>query len=198
MVLKTTYNQTGIRKDACLQYFKSFVRFIRPVRQRRIGIRRCKIITCASRRYDSVPEFRLQFIPCRLGHLASTLGDSRVMSDCSRILLSGYFRGRSLCQHIERKLDICHVIPQTLLVQPFESLVLTRRHPAPFSCDDVCQCSILRIFNTATLPLVCQQFPYLYCPHPLVYPTFGIAEPTVIGDSLFYREFRVLHLVKTA
>lgn len=155
------------------------------------------IIRSLGRGNDSSSKFRLQFCSSHFRNISTTFGNIDMLSESFRILLFGYFRRRSLRKSVEGELDVCHIISQRFLFQTFVVFIFSCLHTAPLPGNEISKQSIFAVIETSAFPFVGKHFPDFDTAKTLVNPFFGITKTTIISHSLFYREFRVLHLVKT-
>lgn len=141
---------------------------------------------------------RFKFFTRGFRNVASTSGYVGMLVISCWIPLFGYFGSRSLGEHIEGKLNISHIVSQSLFSQSFESFVFFGCHATPLLGDNISKRGVLPIPNSSSFPFIGKEFASLDTTQSLVYPLIGISKSAVIGNSLLNREFGVLQLVKTS
>ena len=129
-------------------------------------------------------------------YLATLTSHSSTLTEALRVLGFANLRDRSLCQRVQRQLNVGHIVTQIFLLQAFIVLVLSGCLATPTLRDGVCKrCILLTFGHACSVPFIRQFLPDLDAAQSLVNPFVTISETTIISIRLLKVQFRVLHLV---
>ena len=145
--------------------------------------------------HHAVSKFLLDGLTGSKCSLATTICHTYTLFETLRIFLLGKFRSGGFGKHVERNLDVGHVVAKAFFVETFVFSILLCGKSAPLLCDDVGEGGELNAFlNTATFPLVGEVLTHFNGLEALVNPRIGVAKTLVVGNGLVDRFLWILQL----